>query len=66
MDSESFCGEGVRGWLKQEKKFLRKIPQHPSSNPKHKATLEELETYDVTMITTKTQTQLNSQFNPTH
>lgn len=65
MDRESFCGEGVRGWIKDEKKFLRKIPQNPSSNPKHKATLEELETYDVlkvTMITTKTQTQ----FNPTH
>lgn len=63
MDSESFYSEGVRRWLKQEEKLLRKMAQHPSSNPKHKAILEKFETCDVlkiTTVTTKTQTLLNS------
>lgn len=53
MDSESFCGEGVQGWLKPEEGSRRKIPQHPSSNPKHKAILEEPETCDALKINHK-------------
>lgn len=63
MESEPLCGEGVQGWLKAEAGPLRKSPQHLHSSPKYEAILEEFETRDalkITIVTTKTQTQLNS------
>lgn len=69
MDGESSCAEGERGWLKKEERLLRKIPHHPSSNPNHKIFPEEFQTcavLKITIVTTKTQTQLKSQFNPMH